>query len=443
MKRTALASCLVGLMLVGALPGSPAARAAENGAWAAWDPAAVTRDALILPVCTGPYQISSGDVNGDGIPDLLIPCRGELLSPELKRPANDQLTVYLNPGEAAGERAAGGKAWERRDFPVGFGPYHSAVGDIDGDGIPDVVVPNYQSNDGRDLAILYGAKDRKALFEPTAFITVEGGPFVNEYSLNRDGTRRYPTPGLTSAVIADVNRDGRLDIVAVSYQSDFFLVLLNEGGRAFRQVRFPQQAAPYDILLGGPRDIAVADFDGDRIVDLAFSMYETNIIEVWKGDGMGGFAPWRRASSFGRIPYHLKADDLDGDGRPDIVVGNRSVSDNVVVLRNGSDRFAYAGSFSPETAKTGEATADEIRDVYLSDLDGDGRSDLIATARRSGKVVFWKGAGDLAFNKAFTERRAAVFPGKGPRGVTRLPDSLAVIFYNSSEVGILPLPGRP
>lgn len=411
-----------------------AADSQDAGRWSRWNIAAATRQATILPVCTGPYQISSGDLNGDGLPDLVIPCRGELLSPRLARPANDQLTIYLNPGKTAGGR------WVRRDFPVGFGPYHSAIGDLDGDGRIDLVVPNYQSNDGRDLSILFGSGDHATLFEPTVHIGLGSADLVNEYGLDGEGQPRYPTPGLTSAIIADVNGDGRPDIVTVSYQSNVFFVLLNEGGRRFRPVRYPRQAAPYDQMLGGPRDIAAADYDGDGQLDLAFSMYESNLIEIWRGDGKGGFRPWRRSPSFGRIPYHLKAGDLDGDGRVDIVVGNRSTSDNVVVLRNEPDRFVYDGSFSPGAARRGEVTADEIRDVYLSDLDGDGRLDLIAAARESGKLVFWRGTGRRGFNQAFTDRVTAEFPGKGPRGIARLPDAVAVIFYNSSEVAILATP---
>lgn len=419
------------MMAAGAAPcwASSGDGAGDGRAWSRWDAGRAARKATILPVCTGPYQISSGDVNGDGLPDLIIPCRGELLSPRLSKPANDKLTIYLNPGEKG--------PWLRRDFPVGFGPYHSAIDDLDGDGLPDVVVPNYQSNDGRDIAILYGASDREKIFEPTRYITLADKDLVNEYGLDSKGEPRYSTPGLTSAIIADVNGDGKNDIITVSYQSNVFYVLLNEGDRQFRPVRYPQQAAPYDQMLGGPRDIAAADYDGDGIMDLAFSMYESNLIEIWRGDGKGGFTPWRRSPSFGRIPYHLKAGDLDGDGREDIVVGNRSTSDNVVVLRNGRDRFIYEGSFSPGTSRSGETTADEIRDVYLADLDGDKVPDLIAAARKSGKVIFWRGTGKTGFNKAFTDRQAAEFPGKGPRGIAILPDAVAVIFYDSNEVAIL------
>src|SRR6202000_814979 len=138
---------------------------------------------------------------------------------------------------------------------------------------------------------------------------------------------------------------------------------------------------------------------------------------------------WRRSQSFGRIPYHLKADDLDGDGRPDIVVGNRSVSDNVVLLRNEADRFTNAGSFRTGTAKKGETTVDEIRDVLLTDIDADGKPGLIAAARGSAKLIFWRGTGNLAYGQAFVDRRVASFEAKGPRGITRLPHALGVIFY--------------
>ncbi|MDV3455896.1 VCBS repeat-containing protein [Sphingomonas sp. HF-S4] len=414
------------------LPQDGAAKVEDGDRWSRWNVAEAAQKATILPVCTGPYQVSSGDVNGDGLPDLIIPCRGELLSPRLDRPANDQLTVYLNPGKQG--------AWVRRDFTVGFGPYHSAIGDLDGDGRPDLVVPNYQSNNEHDLSILYGAEDRKALFEPASSVALGSPDLVNEYSLDAKGDIRYPTPGLTSAIIADVNGDGRPDIVTVSYQSNVFFVLINDGGRRFRPVRYPQQAVPYDQMLGGPRDIAAADFDGDGTLDLAFSMYESNLVEMWKGDGKGGFSPWRRMPSFGRIPYHLKAGDLDADGRSDIVVGNRGTSDNVVVLRNRPERFVYDGSFGTGTAKRGEVTADEIRDVQLSDLDGDGKLDLIAAARESGKLVFWRGTSKRGFNQAFADRRSVEFPGKGPRGIATLPGAVAVIFYNSSEVALLATP---
>lgn len=376
---------------------------------------------VLLPTGPQPYHIAAGDLNGNGQLDLVVSCRGELQSPELERPANDTITVYLSQ--------EGGAGWERADFPVGFGPYTAAIADLDSDGAPDVVVANFQANDGRHLAVLYGARDRPGTFEPTRYVAIDGDDFVNEKGVSRSGAMVYPAPGPTSVAAADFNGDGRPDIVAVAWTSDFFVVLLNQGGRTFTQHRYP--------MLPGPRDVVVADFDGDGIDDLAFSLYSSNLVEVWTGDGKGGFELWRRAHSFGERPYHLRAADLDGDGRLDLVVGNRGTSDNVVVLRNEPHRFSYAGSFSPGTQRTGETTADSIRDLYLADLDGDGKLDLIAACHLSHKVVLWKGTGDLAFGKAFTDRTVLEFPGKGPRALSVLGSTISVAFFDSDELGLL------
>lgn len=417
---------------------TPAAAAAlsasssnRKNVWSELDFGRAAEHTQFLPVSTGPYQVTAGDLNGDGHPDLVVTCRGELLLSTLKHPANDKITVYLN-------HQPGGE-WERRDFPVGFGPYAAAIGDLDGDGLPDVAVANFQSNDGRDLAILWGSKNRSELFEPTQYIKMEGD-FPPNFPYTADGTPIYASPGLTGVAFTDVDGDGRLDIIVVAFQANCFIVLLNQGNRKFKQVRYPMQPSPYNVVLAGPRDIALADFDGDGITDLAFTLYESNIVHVWRNDGKGHFTFWRQSQSYGWIPYHLKAADLDGDGRPDIVVGNRSFSDNVVVLRNGPDAFTDAGSFTPGTPHYREQTVDQIRDVFLTDLDHDGKLDLIAACHLSNKVVFWKGTGNLAYNKAFIDRQIVEFPGKGPRCIARLPNALAIVFYDSSEVGIMPLP---
>ncbi|HWB96525.1 MAG TPA: VCBS repeat-containing protein [Bryobacteraceae bacterium] len=371
------------------------------------------------PTSSEPYFVAAGDLNGDGQPDAVLPCRGELLSPKAARPANDVLTVYLTKGSA--------EPVERHDFRVGFGPYSAAIGDLDGDGRPDVAVTNFQANDGRDLSILYGAKDPARALDEAVSVSVEGAPFRYDNSLDAAGNPVYPTPGLTSVAMADLNRDGRLDMAAVAWSSDFFVVFLNQGGRQFRQQRFP--------LPPGPRDIAIADFDGDGKPDLAVTLYSSNQVQVWKGDGRGGFRVQQNFYSHGSTPYHLKAADVDRDGRVDLVVGNRGPSDNVAVFRNEPGGFRIIGSYRPGTPKKGEMTADEIRDVLVADWNGDGIPDLVAACHVSSKVVVWEGTGSAAFGKTFRSRKVLAFPGKGPRSVQWVSSRLAVAFFDSNEFG--------
>lgn len=97
----------------------------------------------------GPYFSTVADLDGDGHPDVILPCRGELKLPTEKAPANDVLTVFYTAGSPDPHL--------RRDYRVGYGPYTAVSADLDGDGRKDVVVVNFQANDGRDLSILWGA----------------------------------------------------------------------------------------------------------------------------------------------------------------------------------------------------------------------------------------------------------------------------------------------
>ncbi|MHB1458054.1 MAG: FG-GAP repeat domain-containing protein [Armatimonadota bacterium] len=382
-----------------------------------------TQAAISLPTGQGPYQAAAYDLDGDGRKDLLVPCRGDLLMPEEKRPGNDILTVYLTAGKDLPDI--------RRDFKIGFGPYTAAVGDMDGDGIPDAAVANFQANDGRHLSMLWGAKDRSAVFEPDAPITIKGAPFHYEKNYTLDGRAMYPTPGLTSVDIADFNLDGKPDMVVAAYSSDFFTILLNKGKRKFSQRNY--------ALLPGPRDIATADYDGDGKLDVAFTIYSCNMIQVFRGNGKGGFSEYQKFHTQGHIPYHLKASDLDHDGKTDIIAGNRGVSDDVVAFRNTGSGLVCIGQYTTDTVPMEESTTDEIRDVLLTDATGDGIPDLFAACRLSGKVIYWQGTGDMSYGKAFIRKSIRMFSGDWPRALVRLDDTMAVVCYNSSDVKLVPI----
>ncbi|WP_162136355.1 FG-GAP-like repeat-containing protein, partial [Zavarzinella formosa] len=175
------------------------------------------------PVGVGgiPVSVAVGDVNGDGRPDLVS--------------ANEfdgTVSVLLGSGNGAFAPAPG------LSPAVGTTPYSVAVGDVNGDGKPDLVTANIGSN---NVSVLLGAGD---------------GTFA-------------PAPGLPPAVgnepfsvaVGDVNGDGKPDLVTANYASDTVSVLLGNGDGTFT-------SAPGSPSGAGPRSVAIGDVNEDGKPDL-------------------------------------------------------------------------------------------------------------------------------------------------------------------------------
>jgi hypothetical protein len=189
-------------------------------------------------------------------------------------------------------------------FAAGPGPYPPALGDVDGDGRLDIVVPDsgtgqYSREHGslaRTVAVLLG--DGQGGFRPAAFspLTVLEGPYF--------------------ATLGDLDGDQRLDLVTAHDDSSSITILLNDGGTRFG----PARQSPLDL---GRRafQVVVADVNGDRKADLVLATGDS--VTVLLGDGRGRLAP-APGSPFaaGRGAWTLAVGDLDEDGKLDIVASN-------------------------------------------------------------------------------------------------------------------------
>jgi archaellum component FlaF (FlaF/FlaG flagellin family) len=239
----------------------------------------------------------------------------------------------------------------RQSVPAGSAPWQVKVADLDGDGKPDLLVPD------RDNAV------------------------VNVLLGNGDGTfRQQPAVGVgfspSAVAVGDFNHDGALDFVAANLSSglDLSLVLGNGDGTFHSEVRLPLGVFPFSVssadlngdghadlvvpagsggvlvLLGngdgtfqpsGPYnlgfrtvDVAVADVDRDGKLDLVVANQDSGDISVLAGVGDGTFGSPQRYSSL-RGPVSLAAGDLDRDGAPDIVVANHDVQFLSILTRSG------------------------------------------------------------------------------------------------------------
>jgi hypothetical protein len=134
--------------------------------------------------------------------------------------------------------------------------------------------------------------------------------------------------GCNLVTIADVNRDGALDLVAADTTANDVAVLLGDGKGGF--------AAGMHVAVGAlPQPIAISDFDGDGAADLAVACYQAEVSLVM-GNGDGSFRP-ARAVTVGRGPASITAADLNGDGRLDLAFTNANSSRVGVLL--GTARF--------------------------------------------------------------------------------------------------------
>jgi hypothetical protein len=106
-------------------------------------------------------------------------------------------------------------------------------------------------------------------------------------------------------------------------------VLLGQGNGSF----LPAQTLPAGSL---PQSVAVGDFNGDGIPDLAVANSDSNTVSVLLGNGDGTFQTANVSYVAGAGPSALAAADFNGDGRPDLAVANSGSNDVSILLNDGS-----------------------------------------------------------------------------------------------------------
>ena len=128
------------------------------------------------------------------------------------------------------------------------------------------------------------------------------------------------------ATIADVNGDGKTDVIA-SRLNDV-AVLLGNGNGTFR-------GEQYFDTGGGPYSVVFGDFNGDGKVDLAAADHDASTVSVLFGNGNGTFQA-KHTLSTGNTPYTIAVGDFDGNGVNDLMTTNEGANTVSVLLGNGT-----------------------------------------------------------------------------------------------------------
>jgi hypothetical protein len=235
-----------------------------------------------------------------------------------------------------------------------------------------------------------------------------------------------------SVAVADVNADQKPDIVVANWGSGTVGVLLGNGDGTF------QPAVSYGSGAYQANSIAIADINGDGKPDLLVTTGGANTAGVLLGNGDGTFQPAVTYASGGTLADSVAVADVNGDGKPDLLISNL-VSSNIGVLLGNGD-----GTFQPVTIYGSGGFLDAAgAQLAVSDVNGDGRPDLVVVSCGpdgiDGLLGVLLGNGDGTFQAAVTYSSGGSFPlSIEVRDINNdgKPD-LAVTNTNSNTVGVL------
>jgi uncharacterized membrane protein len=138
-----------------------------------------------------------------------------------------------------------------------------------------------------------------------------------------------------------------------------------------------------------PYSIAVADFNGDGIPDLAIAFTSNKTLTILLGNGDGTFNEAAINTQSGPYPSFVAAGDFNHDGKADLAVTNPGTNDVMIFLGNGDATFTAVAT-SPETGS-------EPGVIGVGDFNGDGIQDLAIVNNGSGTVTVLLGNGDGTF----------------------------------------------
>lgn len=369
----------------------------------------------------GARSLAIGDFTRDGRPDVIVANSGA-------------------PRVSLLENRSGGLLGEPIAF--GAGPDPSAwvaVGDLNGDGLLDVVYVDGVYTDvpssvgvllgepgGFQLAGIYSV-GRGARWVTLCDVNGDGAPDVlaansdTYYShsvsvLLGDGAgalgSRHDVDffvGPTCVVAGDLNEDGRNDIAAVGPNGTFVYVRLGSGDGSF---------GPYSAfaVAPNPRVIAMADLNGDGHLDIVSG---GDRMAALLGNGNGTFAPARMLDPGGWVPVVA---DLNGDGIPDLAA-TRYGGSVAVWLGTGSGDFGPSSSF---------VTGFNDSPLAVGDIDGDGIPDIVSASDFNATVSVLPGNGDGSFGKALAYPVEA-FPTAAAAGDLDEHGALDLVVANSNS----------
>jgi len=374
----------------------------------------------------GPKNLAAGDLNGDGLADIVTANLDGSLSVLLARPGGSFSEQLLTPARGLLEKGS------LREVELA---------DFNGDGLLDAAAADIAR---KAVVILNGAGDGR--FEPSQLLALGA-----------------PARGLA---VGDIDKDGFFDLVVIASRPDCEQTR-GDHDNACRQGNVPLQWAASVWILRGrgdgtlnpPQllcppfcgclyDVEITDLEGDGFPDILVLDLLSSQLRIFKGVGAGAFSVasplhippgGSRAFAVGYVDEQWLEGSPPEGATFDLVVADRDRGVLYVFLGEGNGSFG-----KPITISAGEAP----RDIAPADLDGDGYLDLVLTNRNRNTISVLAGLGDGSFRpvgywRTGTSPRHVVladFNGDGAVDAAvnnRISSDVSIFFGSKGVIGFL------
>jgi Ca2+-binding RTX toxin-like protein len=385
-----------------------------------------------------PEVIGKVNIGGDGYDSVAVSSSYSIAAVSLGNSAGTfgQFFGYYSTVTGYGFATGYTTAPTNKTF-FGLRPDGIAVGDLNGDGLPDIVVADYGFNTQNTPTGLSFPRDEPAGF--TVMLAIANhtfdaprgsaltNPFTSPSGIAGVDSNGFPTSNSVvgrndypnSITVADINGDGEpvLQAIITADYGAAATATTSNGVTTFKPS--PNYPGSIEVQINdgaghftasqelsdayGPDAVAVADFTGDGIPDLVVADRFKGQIEIFKGNGDGTFNPTATIYAVGTHPQALVVGNFSGDGNQDIVVANYGTPANpvantpgtlgsVVILQNQGN-----GSFAAPKVISGTGVSYYASALAVADFNKDDKEDIAVANRLAGTVNILLGNGDGTF----------------------------------------------